>query len=101
VGEARRRRINEAANPLTHATPIGPYVDKAALTKAGFVEAGRFYQGRFGRAPGILTAFQRDRFRLFRLQFGGSESAGDFVGLSGGGVSAQEQQPLHVVDEVR
>jgi hypothetical protein len=37
VGEARRR-INEAANPLTHATPIGPYVDKAARAKAGFIE---------------------------------------------------------------
>ena len=39
MGEARRRRINEAANPRTYATPIGPYVDKAALAKAGFVEA--------------------------------------------------------------
>src|SRR3984885_5974082 len=38
MGEARRRRIEEAANPLTHATPIGPYVDKAALAKSGFVE---------------------------------------------------------------
>jgi hypothetical protein len=37
MGEARRR-INKAANPLHHATPIGPYVDKAALAKAGFVE---------------------------------------------------------------
>ena len=38
MGEARRR-INEAANPPTHATPIATYVDKAALVKAGFVEA--------------------------------------------------------------
>jgi hypothetical protein len=38
VGEARRR-TNEAANPPTHATPIATYVDKAALAKAGFVEA--------------------------------------------------------------
>ena len=39
MGEARRCRIKEAANPLTHATPMGPYVDKAALMKACFVEA--------------------------------------------------------------
>src|ERR1700722_5743572 len=39
MGEARRRRIKEAANPLTYATSIGPHVDKAALAKAGFVEA--------------------------------------------------------------
>jgi hypothetical protein len=38
MGEARRRS-NEAANPPTHATPIARYVDKAALVKAGFVEA--------------------------------------------------------------
>src|ERR1700722_17059159 len=38
MGEARRRRIKEAANPLTHATPIGPYVDRATLAKAGFIE---------------------------------------------------------------
>jgi hypothetical protein len=36
MGEARR--IKEAANPLTYATPIGPYVDKATLAKAGFIE---------------------------------------------------------------
>jgi hypothetical protein len=38
MGEARRRSIKEAANPLTDATPIGPYVDKATLAKAGFIE---------------------------------------------------------------
>jgi hypothetical protein len=38
MGEARRRHINEAANPPTHATPIGRYLDKAALAEAGFIE---------------------------------------------------------------
>ena len=38
VAEARRRRIYEAANPLTYSTPIGPCPDKAALSKAGFIE---------------------------------------------------------------
>ena len=39
MGEGRRRRMYEAANPLTPATPIGPYLDRATLLKAGFVEA--------------------------------------------------------------
>jgi hypothetical protein len=38
VGEARRRRIHEGANPLIYSTPIGPYPDKAALAQAGFIE---------------------------------------------------------------
>jgi hypothetical protein len=38
VAEARRRRIYEAANPVIYSTPIGPYLDKAALVKAGFRE---------------------------------------------------------------
>jgi hypothetical protein len=40
MGEARRRSMNEtdSSKPVTR-PPIGPYVDKAALIKAGFVEA--------------------------------------------------------------
>jgi hypothetical protein len=79
MGEARRRRINEATNSPTYATPIGPYLDKAALAKAGFVEAP---SSRFTMTPMTISElWDREKANLRRFR-GRQADLGPYLDLA-------------------